>query len=219
MDVVNVVRTLDSNLAVLGAEVHELDQDLQALAQLGHKYGRWWDDAALHLRALRVDNRTKIKEIRHHLKQFERHVAPARALCDRLAAANSIHIQPLPDPAASSSERSPDLLITVVSPILANAQHLPPPPSHAVSLWPSPRKDCVVVQCSPTGPLGPRTHPHAVSWLEEGPDGSSSSWTAAGPPPPAPAPPPRRPAASSGQTPATASRKVGPRKTHPRDPG
>lgn len=105
---------------------------------------------------------------------------------------NSIHIQPLPDPAAISSERSPahprpactasrnlyklfvigfwffqfdflilkricslyqrppaaaggaDLLITVVSPILANAQHLPPPPSHAVSLWPSPRKDCVV---------------------------------------------------------------------------
>lgn len=42
----------------------------------------------------------QIKEIRHHLKQFERHVAPARALCDRLAAAVPPLSPPFPSPSA-----------------------------------------------------------------------------------------------------------------------
>jgi len=51
----------------------------------------------------------QIKEIRHHLKQFERHVAPARALCDRLAAAVPLLSPPFPFLSAHGGDLAPSL--------------------------------------------------------------------------------------------------------------
>eukprot|EP00667_Euglena_gracilis_P022445 EG_transcript_24979 len=149
MDVINVVNELTSNAAVLEAEVHEIQQDLHLLQQLTRKYGALWEAPIRHLQAAKVDKCTNVKEIRRHLQLFERHVGPARALCDRLAASKPIRIRPAHELLRDGDHsRCSDLLISVVSPILANAHRLPEPPSRSVVLVQSPKKDCILVQCA-----------------------------------------------------------------------
>ena len=67
-----------------------------------------------------------------------------------------IFISPFHDP-SRCPDHSPcsDLVVSVVSPILANSQVLHEPPSRSVTLVQSPKRDCIVVQCSPHGPRAP----------------------------------------------------------------
>mmetsp|Transcript_4271 Transcript_4271/g.7482 ORF Transcript_4271/g.7482 Transcript_4271/m.7482 type:complete len:203 (-) Transcript_4271:74-682(-) len=153
VELINVIRTLDSNIAVLEAEVHEIAGDMQVLRALNRKYGAFWDVPMMQLKALKVDKCSTIKDIKRQLAMFERQMGPAKALCEKLAKSRPLKISPV-------AQQPPpvDLIVSVVSPILANSQSIDAPPSQSIVFMNSEQgSDRILVQHSPN--KSPISHP------------------------------------------------------------